>query len=230
MRATLFISLLLLSCLSSSLASAQTAKDGTFKHDSTIVFGTIEPTPISSSALYNSLGVDIMVSTNGFGLGMFYRHEYSEDFCGFIDFSISEAKDEDEKEFIDPYYGQTFVPGKVNRFLLLPFYVGVQKRLFKDDILDNFRPYITGAVGPTIIYVFPYDEEYFNALGRGRPRYTLGSYFGVGAYFGTARSSLLGLNLRYYYIPYPGGIESLQGIDKTQFGGVYISLSYGGAL
>ena len=208
---------------------AQTAGVGAEKHDSTIVFGTMQPTPLSSSALYNSLGVDIMISTNGFGLGTFFRHEYSDEVSGFLDFSISEAKDEDEKEYID-YYGNTFVPDKVNRFLLLPLFAGVQKRMFKDDILDNFRPYITGAVGPTMIYVFPYDDEYFSALGRGTPRYTVGGYVGAGAYFGTERSNLLGLNFRYYYIPYPSGIESLVGVDKTQFGGVYISLSYGGAL
>jgi len=229
--AKFFIIVLTLFCLISSLSIAQQSDNGFIKHDSTIIFGTVEPsaTTLAGGALYNSLGVDVMVSTNGFGLGMFYRHEYSDEFSGFLDFSISEAKDDDEKEFID-YYGQTFVPNKVNRFLLLPLFAGIQKRMFKDDILDNFRPYVTGAVGPAMIYVFQYNEEYFNALGRGRPHYTIGGYLGFGAHFGSERSSLLGLNLRYYYLPYPGGIESLRGVNKTQFGGFYISLSYGGAL
>ena len=227
-----FISLFVLCSFATGIAFAQHPTTVIPRHDSTIVFGTVEPSAatLSGGTLYNSLGVDIMVSTNGFGLGMFYRHEYSDELSGFIDFSISEAKDDDEKEFVNIYTGQTFVPGKVNRFLLFPMFVGLQKRMFKEDILDNFRPYITGALGPTMIYVFPYDEEYFSALGRGRPRYTLGGYVGIGAHFGSERSSLIGLNLRYYYIPYPGGIESLQGVDKTQFGGFYISLSYGGAL
>jgi hypothetical protein len=214
-------------CCSPAPAFAQQAA-----HDSTIIFGTVEPSPatVEGGKLYNSLGVDIMVSTNGFGLGTFYRHEYSDELSGFVDFSISESKDDDEKEFIDPYTGQTFVPGKVNRFLLFPLFVGLQKRLFKDEILDNFRPYVTAAAGPTMIYAFPYDQEYFSALGKGRPYYTAGAYFGFGAHFGDERASLVGLNFRYYYIPYPGGLESLQGVNKTQFGGFYISLSYGGAL
>ena len=201
-------------------------------HDSTLVFGQVLPSPstLSEGTLYNSLGVDIMVSTNGFGLGTFYRHEYSDELAAFVYLSISESKDDDEKEFVNTYTGQTFVPGKVNRFLMFPLFVGLQKRMFKDDILDNFRPYITAAAGPTMIYVFPYDEEYFSALGRGKPHYTVGGYFGIGAHFGSERSSILGLNLRYFYIPYPGGIESMQGVNKTQFGGFYISLSYGGAL
>jgi hypothetical protein len=84
-----------------------------------------------------------------------------------------------------------------------------------------------GAAGPTMIYVFPYNEEYFSALGKGQPKYTIGGYLGIGAYFGSERSNVLGLNLRYYFIPYPGGIESLVGVQKNQFGGVSISLSFG---
>ena len=111
----------------------------------------------------------------------------------------------------------------------MPFFVGVQQRLFRDDILDNFRPYVTGAVGPTMIYVFPYNQEYFSALGYGSPKYTVGGYLGVGAFFGSERSNLLGLNIRYYYIPYFPGIESMQNITKKQFGGFYISMSFGSA-
>ncbi len=203
----------------------------TRRHDSTLVFGTMEPSTtldLPESVFQNSLGVDIMISTNGFAAGMFFRHEYSDETSAFIDLSLSESKDEDEKEFID-IYGRSFTPGKINRFLLLPVFLGIQKRVFKDDILDNFRPYVTGAVGTTMIFVFPYNEEYFSALGKGQPKYTVGGYLGAGAYFGSERSSLLGINLRYYFIPYFNGIESMQNVRKKQFGGFYISLSLGSA-
>ena len=216
--------------LSSTLCLSQVS-NSLPRHDSTLVFGTMEPAAGLSAparAFRNSLGLDVMVSTNGFGLGMFFRREYSDDLSGFVDFSISEAKDDDEKEFID-VYGRTVTPGKVNRFLVLPLFFGIQQRLFKDDILDNFRPYVTGAVGPAMIYVFPYTEEYFSALGKGRPKYTVGGYLGAGAFFGSERSSILGVNLRYYFIPYLAGIESLQNVYKKQFGGFSISVSFGSA-
>ena len=174
-------------------------------------------------------GVDILLSTNGIGLGTFYRHEYSDNLSGFMEFSISEAADENEVVYFDYYTSQTYTPGKVNRFLVLPLYIGVQQRLFKDDIVDNFRPYITAAAGPTMIYVFPYDMEYFQALGKGRPKYTLGGYIGGGVYFGSERSTLLGLNIRYYIVPVSGGIRSMTNTIKKQFGGFYISLSFGSA-
>jgi hypothetical protein len=221
------ISSLLLLCFTPRLQAQDKARG-----DTTITFGSIQqaqklqPLPVSRT---NSWGIDLMVSTNGFGLGTFYRHEYSDELSGFLDFSISEAKDDDEVEYID-IYGNTFTPGKVNRFLVMPVFLGLEKRLFKDDILDNFRPYINGAAGPAIIYVFPYDQEYFSALGKGQPKYTFGGYIGVGAFFGSEQSNILGLNLRYYYLPYFSGLESLQNVSKTQFGGFYITLNFGSTL
>lgn len=181
----------------------------------------------------NSWGTDILVSTNGFGLGFFYRHEYTPELAGFVDFSISESKDEREVERYDYWTGQSYVLGKENRFLVMPLFVGVQYRLFREDIMDNFRPYVNAAAGPTMVYVFPYREEYFTALGKGQPRYTVGGYLGFGAFFGSERSTLFGMNVRYYFVPYSGGIESMkQGNNveyKNEFGGLFISLSVGSA-
>lgn len=182
--------------------------------------------------LTDAWGIDIMFSTNGFGIGTFFRHEYSDELSGFIDFSILESKDDQEIEYVD-YYGNTYSLGKINRFLVMPLFIGVQHRLFKDDIVDNFRPYISGAVGPAMIYVFPYNEEYFTALGKGKPKYTYGAYICLGSYFGFDKSNILGLNIRYYYIPYPGGLISMQKgtdtISKKQFGGLALSLTFGTA-
>jgi len=52
------------------------------------------PSPAPPAAIRNYWGVDLLVSTGGFGLGMFYRREFDPDLCGFIDFSVSEAADE----------------------------------------------------------------------------------------------------------------------------------------
>jgi hypothetical protein len=176
----------------------------------------------------NSLGLDFLVSNGGFGLGTFYRREFSDEFSAFVDFSVSEAKDDNEVQYFD-WYGQSYTVGKINRFLVLPLYLGVQKRFFKDEILDNFRPYVSAAAGPAMIYVFPEREEYFTAIGHGRPKYTAGGYVGLGAYFGSETSNLLGLSIRYYYVPYPGGLEGLEGVMKKDFGGFFITLNFGNA-
>lgn len=196
----------------------------------------------------NTWGVDIMASDGGFGLGLFYRREISPDLSWFSTFSISEAKDEREVEQYDPYTGLTFVPGKLNRFLVLPLYAGIQYRLFREDIVDTFRPFVNAAVGPTMIYTMPFAKigntggiltvdqvDFFKAIGMGRPHYTIGGYIGFGANFGAERGSVFGVNFRYYvvtllngslpstYNQYNGNIEG----TKKDFGGVVITISFG---
>lgn len=178
----------------------------------------------------NSWGMDILISTGGIGLGGFYRHEFTKDVSGFVTLSISESKDDREFEYYDPYFQTYYTPGKLNRFLIIPLMIGIEQRLLSNQILDNFRPYLAAAFGPTMIYTTPYREEFFNALGKGYPRYTVGGYIGGGAYFGSDRSALFGISLRYYVVPFGPGIESLEaGPPKKEFGGFFITLNLGSA-
>ncbi len=199
----------------------------------------------------NAWGVDIMASDGGFGLGLFYRREMSPDLSWFTTFSVSEAKDEREVEQFDPYTGLSYVPGKLNRFLVLPLYGGLQYRLFREDIVETFRPFVNAAVGPTMIYTMPfadlvYDQngtlvsadqvDFFKAIGKGRPHYTIGGYIGFGANFGPEKGNVFGVNFRYYVVTLLSGSlpstfsQTSQGIvegTKKDFGGVVITLSFG---
>lgn len=208
-------------------------------------------TPSSSGTYLNLWGLDIMVSNGGFGLGGQYRREFTPALAGQITFSVSEAKDDQEVEFFDPYSGTSYKPGKLNRFMILPLMAGVQYRLFRDDIVDTFRPYINASVGPAMIYQMPYAEnvappgekplyqevEFFTSIGKGHPEYTFGGFIGAGAYFGSEKSSVFGINVRYYFIyMLNGGLPSLFNPAtgevtsyKTDFGGFYITLNIGTA-
>ncbi|MGE5497908.1 MAG: hypothetical protein ACM3Q2_07555, partial [Syntrophothermus sp.] len=158
----------------------------------------------------NSWGVDFMFSEGGFGLGTFYRHDFTRTLTGFTDFSISEAKDQNEVEQYT-YYGDVIVPNKQNRIFLLPLNFGLQKRFFEGTISDNLRPYINAGVGPTVVITTPYEQEFFSSFGKARARYTAGGYFGLGANFGLDKSSLLGINIRYYVIHFfDEGVEGLK--------------------
>jgi hypothetical protein len=223
-----------------SLAFASPTTDSSMKPASTI---ETEPTD-----LYNAWGVDILISNGGFGLGAFYRREFSEEWFGFASLSVSESKDDREVEQFDLYTNTSYVPGKLNRFLVIPLTFGVQHRLFKEEITDNFRPYINAGAGPTMIYVTPFTEitgsqptlqfqqvEFFKALGRGQPHYTLGAFVGFGANFGAEKSNLLGVNFRYYFTYLFGnGLPSLYNLKtgsvaatKKDFGGFFITLNVG---
>jgi len=175
----------------------------------------------------NALGIDVLVSTSGFGLGVFYRRQYTGDLYGFGSFSISEVKDDREVELYNPFTGEKFVPGKVNRFFLMPLIFGIQYRLFREDIADNFRPYVTAALGPSMVYSTPYEREFFNSLGHGQAHYTLGGYVGFGAFFGLQEGNLVGVSFRYYVVPLKNQLQSLQDVYKKQFGGFFITLNIG---
>lgn len=205
----------------------------------------------STESLRNVWGLDVLISNDGFGFGTFYRREFSRTLSGFASFSISESKDEREVERFDPFTQTNFTPGKHSRFLVLPLMFGVQNRMFEDDITETFRPYINAAVGPTMIFATPFVQitegsagaeirqvEFFNSLGKGQPHYTIGGYIGVGANFGADRSSVFGVNFRYYFTYLFGdGLPSLytysreDGVQiisrKKDFGGFFITLNVG---
>lgn len=214
--------------LMASMLSAQS-------RDSSIVFTSPEPETIKpqQSAMNDAWGVDILLSNNGFGIAGFYRHEYSRNLSGTVTFGIAESKDDNEVEYYD-YWGQSFVPGKINRFLMMPLMFGVQQRLFAEDITDSFRPYVNAGAGPTVVLAAPYNKEYFNSLGYARSYYTVGGFVGLGAFFGSDMGSLSGINIRYYYVPFSGGIVSLQDAAgrvarKKDFGGFFITINLGSA-
>jgi hypothetical protein len=180
----------------------------------------------------NAFGMDLIFSEGGFGLGTFYRRAVTDEVTLFTDFSISEAKDPQEVTYID-YYGDTQTPNKINRAFLLPLNFGIQYRLFKNIIFDNLRPYLNFALGPSLVLTTPYEREFFNAFGKAHARYTLGGYIGIGANFGLDKSSLVGLNIRYYLIHFFNeGIEILDtsvtnGRLENNLGGVFITLNIG---
>jgi hypothetical protein len=194
-------------------------------------------------------GFDILISTDGFGLGTFYRREASPDVSWFLSFSVSESKDSREVERYDPYTGMSFVPGKLNRFMVLPLMAGLQYRIFREEIMDTFRPYLNAGAGPTMIYAMPFSKitsvadgyvqadqvEFFKSIGMGKAYYTMAAYIGLGANFGNEKVNALGVNFRYYFAYLFGnGIPSLYNSTtgavsstKSEFGGFFITLNIG---
>lgn len=175
----------------------------------------------------NTIGLDIMFSEGGFGFGGFYRHQLSEKFTLFADFSLSEAKDEREFEYVD-IFGQSYTVGKKNRIFIVPVNFGTHYRLFENVISDNLRPYINAGVGPTIVVTTPYNQEFFKAFGDAKTHYAFGSYVGLGANIGTDTRNLIGINLRYYIISFfDEGVESLEGRFKKTLGGFFVTINIG---
>ncbi len=172
-------------------------------------------------------GIELSVANNGFAFGTFYRYNLRNVYSIQTNINFMTAKDENEVEYIDPWTGQTFVPNKVNRIMVLPISLSFQYRLFKDALADNFRPFLAIGAGPTLIFTTPYEKEFFSSLKYGRTHYTVNFYVSVGAYIGLDPRTISGLSVRYYFIPYPKGIESLRNRPIKEFGGINLTLTFG---
>lgn len=238
------IRFLLFTFLLAAYASAQTPTTP----DTTIIFTPSNPNLIreqSYNPAVHAWGLDVLLSNNGFGMGVFYRQDMNDELALIFNFAISDVKDDAEFEQYD-YYGNSIIPDKINRLLLLPLTVSVQYRLFKDDIVDNLRPFITAGLGPTMIFVAPYAHpttyyypdgsinytdpgkvEFFSSLKYGKLRYTIGGFIGAGVLFGMEKGTITSLSVKYFLAPYPSGIEVMQGGYMKNFGGLFITLAFG---
>jgi hypothetical protein len=175
---------------------------------------------------YNIWSLNLLFSDNGFGLGATIYKNFNPAISGFTSIFFSGAKDEREFETTD-IFGNTYTPYKVNRLFMIPLNIGLQIRLFREDVTDDLRPFVNFGVTPAAIIYTPYSESFFSSFSYARAKYTVGGFAGVGLDYLTSKKSSLGLNIRYYYLNLFGkGIESLQSREKNFFGGLYFVFSY----
>lgn len=176
----------------------------------------------------NAFGLDIMFSEGGFGLGGFYRRQITQNVTVFGDISISESKEDNEFQYYDWFGNPIPVSFKVNRVFLIPINFGLQYRLFQNSIHDNLRPYLNAGAGPTLVMTTPYQKEFFSAFGDAKTKFAVGGYIGLGANFGIDKSSLVGINLRYYFVHlFDDGVESLISRPRKDWGGFYLTINLG---
>ncbi len=198
--------------------------------DSEYAFMPIKDVAPDTVEKANALGIDIMLGNNGFGMGFFYKQGITGTLSWTFSISGSEAKAPNEVTtyYYDIYgYPQSIVLGKVNQLFVFPAMVGLQYRLFKDDLTGSFKPYVCGGLGPNAVFAAPYDQPFGWSISHGRGYFGGGGYIGAGAYFGLDPGSLLGISARYYILPMSHGIESLQDEPMANFNTFFITFNIG---
>jgi len=191
-------------------------------------------------------GFQILLTNSGFGLGGYYHRPITTDVKFLIDFSLGSAKDEREQKFYNPITGASYIQNKANYLLLLPLQIGVQRRLWREQIADNLRPYVQFSAGPTLGWVYPYFNDHnqnnryepelgeriydvFQALPNGRLHPGIGGMVVFGAYFGTSYRAVQGVRFGYALHYFPRPVRLLEGNTPSQrfFGTPIISLTFG---
>jgi len=216
-------------------------KEPEFNPDTTFVFES--PRPLISigdktNIKSTSFGLDVNLSDSGFGFGLFWQKQVlNGNMIIYSNLLISGARNTDEfDQFIN---GTWQVLDKINRVYKFPLTFGIQQFIFKNALSESLQPYLNIGVGPTFILSNPYtyDREpngeimgWFKSFGYGETYIKFGGSVGIGAYFGNINNSILGVNIKYYYIPFGGaGIESVKGLPMTNMGGVFLTLTIGTA-
>jgi len=206
--------------------------------DTLIIFEPAEPLTVNVEGKRNAtqaIGLDILFSGSGWGIGMFYHHKIGDNITAFGNFAFSPRRNTDE--FENAWLGSVpVVSNKVNRLFMLPITLGINYRLFSESLQESFRPFLSVGVTPTVIIQTPYIQdgiyyEFFNSFGYATTYVRMGGMISVGSLFGNpAEGNVMGVMVRYYSIPFGGnGIESIQDNPITNFGGIFLSLSVGTA-
>jgi hypothetical protein len=171
--------------------------------------------------------LNLSFSDNGFGIGATKYFNLSKDISLLAGISFSNAKDEREFEQYD-LFGNSETPYKVNRLFMAPMVnLGMQIRLFREDVSDNMRPHVSFGVTPAAIVYTPYDKPLLESFGYARAKYTVGGFAGVGLDYLSGNTTALSFNVRYYYLNLFGeGINSLSTQSKKDFGGIYFMFNY----
>ncbi|MEM9665134.1 MAG: hypothetical protein AAF970_09380 [Bacteroidota bacterium] len=179
----------------------------------------------SSPNVYGTgLGGTIALTNSGFGLGGYYQRAVGPTTSLVLELSITPGKDEREVTFFD-LFGRRSIPNKFNYLLTLPLQVGWQRRLFQEDIEDNFRPYVQVSGGPVLGYRYPYFDDVdgdgqrtgeepildiFRSLPRGALEIGVSGALYLGAHFGLSRRVTQGLRIGYAVTYFPEGIQVLE--------------------
>ena len=144
----------------------------------------------------------LALSTTGGGGGAKYRRGNPEDAVKTFSFEISGVRGDKEFTYVD----QFGYPQKLNQkryMILIPMTVGYQKRLFKDTIEDNFRPFYHLELGPVLGLRFPVGHGFNGNIKRGKTGLTFGGFVGVGVEIMQAKRNSFILAAGYRIATFP---------------------------
>lgn len=200
--------------------------------------------PVKKNPYGSGIGMNIALTNSGFGLGGYLMRSVSTTGSFLADFMITTLKDDREQRFFG-FFGESIIPNKQNYVHVLPLQIGFQRRMFREKIEDNFRPFIHVAGGPTFGWVSPYyidtnlngqrdglepPMDIFSAFPKGRFEMGFGGTVAIGAHFGRSKKSTQGIRFGFNFNIFPQGIAVLEPAVKeptTWFGTPTISLTFG---
>lgn len=184
------------------------------------------PMPDTSAARFaTSATLALTLTEDGLAGGLAGRLRLSNDLSLTAEVSAGAARDTREQRFFVGFFGDTVTPLKRSYAALVPLHVGLERRLFRATVEDNFRPFVALAAGPTLAVQWPYFRDLdgdgvrdssevrlgtTEGLGDAEARLGVGGSLAVGAYFGRGRRAVQGLRLGFTLHYFPVAIDLLE--------------------
>ena len=172
-----------------------------------------------------SVALALLLTEDGLGLGGEARTGLSPDLSFAFETSVTAARDAREQQFFVGLFGETVTPLKRNYAVLLPLHPGLELRLFRRSVEDNFRPFVSLTAGPTLGVQWPYFEDRngngvresgedrlgpFGGLGDAQVRLGAGGTLALGVAVGSSRRSAQSLRFGFTGHVFPGRIDLLE--------------------
>jgi hypothetical protein len=218
---------LLFAALFTVLSSMQMATAQTQIDEPELVVEDRVSTPLNRH-YQSGLTFDFVVNNFGFGIGGQYRKVLAPQMEGIINTRITGLRDASEQTFTDVFFGQQVVPNKYQRAFAFPVMLGLRKRLFADDVQDQYRFFVSASAGAVAAFSFPYfndrnDNGYreqfndnfeqvndiFTGWGEGDWHFGAAGEFKIGVDVGRNFSNVTSIEFGYYMNYFPDGIQMM---------------------
>ncbi|RMI14395.1 MAG: hypothetical protein D6681_05210 [Calditrichaeota bacterium] len=157
----------------------------------------------------NEKGLSFSLATSGLGLGVLYRKALPSFFYVGVNLEFFMLRDDHELEIFDPVFGQFVKINDENNLFIIPLNLEVKKRLFANDIENNFRPHVLAQVGAVFGMNFPNDIVTFTGQRIDKDnefRLTYDALIGLGVDFTTRKDYYATIRTQYRYAYFPKSI------------------------
>jgi hypothetical protein len=155
-------------------------------------------------------GFTIQVSTDGFILGGLYDKKIAR--CTHLGLSLDMFWVKGKDEMVD-WTGQTL---NGETILILPLTLNLKRRLFPEDIINSFRPFI--VIGAGAVYGYYISGDVSKSSDSKDSQYAPTGFIGLGAEFGKPGRSGYGMDMRYQILRFPSSLGQRSKFDNYQIG------------
>ena len=149
------------------------------------------------------VGLGFAMAETGSSLGIFIAWPLIPDYHFGLGFDAFLLRDSKQLDFYDPYYGIPYSINKQNNVYLFDLLVTAKKRLFKQDLSEEFRPFISAALGSVYGMNFPeVSRDVNNVSKKDEYRWTVGGFVGAGVDFSVKSNHLVTIRAQYRVMPF----------------------------